>query len=317
MNGRIRRGTAALFLLLLAGCGTFRRCELTGSTRWWAVNTARPLQVSLRTGDTLRAADLGKLAAKEPERARRELAAAFKQEPHRDWAYALAEMSLADAERRERKNVARVLGVADERADAQRRVEVAQRYFDALRYAYAYLFAEEIIEPLNPLDPRSRLAADLYNQSLAQLVAIAQKQRRFDPRGRLDLPLESGVLSFQVVQRGFPYRADEIDELVPAPAAKAREVATDYRQYGIGLPLLALSHRERRQDSPDRFTVPCHPFAVTAVLRPDLADLFAARGSMSKSRRLACRSAARTTRSGGALAAGSHQCRCGDAARQQ
>jgi hypothetical protein len=41
-----------------------------------------------------------------------------------------------------------------------------KRYAAAALYAYAFLFPEEARGPLDPLDPRSRTAADLYNRAL-------------------------------------------------------------------------------------------------------------------------------------------------------
>ena len=49
------------------------------------------------------------------------------------------------------------------RAEARRQPECADSYYRCVQYAYAYLFAPEICEPINPLDGRDFPDHPLYN----------------------------------------------------------------------------------------------------------------------------------------------------------
>ncbi|HEX9879628.1 MAG TPA: hypothetical protein VGB25_05500 [Candidatus Binatia bacterium] len=55
-------------------------------------------------------------------------------------------------------------------AEQSRRIE----YFRASAvYAHAFLFPKDATPPPNPLDPRRRQAADLYNRSLTRALALS------------------------------------------------------------------------------------------------------------------------------------------------
>ncbi len=110
------------------------------------------------------------------------------------------------------------------------------RFGAAALYAYAFLFPEEKREPLDPLDPRSRIAADLYNRALASAFqrepggAVAMRE------GGLDLPF--GHFTPQ------PGAAPDlggyvIESFHPVAELEVKGLRNRYRRPGIGAPLAA------------------------------------------------------------------------------
>jgi hypothetical protein len=259
----VARKTIAPVVLVLStvlGCSCFREHQYTrGPETWLSVNVAGPHRLSPRSRDTLREVDLDRQYDRDPAGARLALEQQFSGQPRRDWAYALAEMSLC----------------AGHQAECGRRLDCAEHYYRSIQYAYAYLFAPEIVEPLNPFDPRTRLACDLYNESLARLIDWTQRMGAFDPQRRFVAPLEHGSFNWPVVQRGFPWSRDEIDSLEPALQAQKGELGRDVRGYGLGVPMVGVRIKPDVCAPCDRYLTKKHPFAVTVLLRPDVTKLFA------------------------------------------
>ena len=109
-------------------------------------------------------------------------------------------------------------------------------YLAAAVYAYAYLFPGGGAPP-DPLDPRTRLAAELYNRGLTEGltpkdstdVAIAPGEHLL-PFGRLDLDLPGGA----------PAWGDHpLVAFRPAAHVKVRGLRNRYRRAGLGAPLMA------------------------------------------------------------------------------
>ncbi|HVJ83324.1 MAG TPA: hypothetical protein VNC50_19825, partial [Planctomycetia bacterium] len=256
-----RATVGALMAVTIAcgGCRGMRDSYTRGPDLWLKVNVGKPGKPSARTVDTLREVDLEKDYYRDPAGTRTALAAQFASQPRRDWCYALADLSFAEGQK----------------AEAAGNTECTEHFYRAIQYSYAYLTAPEIPEPLSPLDPRTRLACDLYNGSLARLICQAKKVGRFDPQRRLVAPIGRGTLDCPVAHRGFPYQPEEFDDLVPAEQAKATELGRDVRTYGLGVPMVGLRKRPEPCEPKDKYLINCHPFAVTALLRPETRSLFA------------------------------------------
>src|SRR5262245_17300957 len=140
------------------------------------------------------------------------------------------------------------------------------RYAAAALYAYAFLFPEEKRAPLDPLDPRSRVAADIYNRSLAsaaQRDATGAVKLR---EGGLDLPFGH----FIAVPGPPPDLGSyALESFRPVSELEVKGLRNRYRRPGIGAPLAAkLEPTPASAAEP----VPLWPSAllpVTAVLRLD------------------------------------------------
>jgi pimeloyl-ACP methyl ester carboxylesterase len=142
----------------------------------------------------------------------------------RDRLFALAELSFLYAERESKQ----------------------EHYLAAAVYAYAFLF-ESPWTSETALDPRSRLAADLYNLGLghglavpapAEPEAVAPAAEVADVR--LDdrtLALPFGTLALRGDPASFLWGSFRLSRFIPVSQYKVRGLRNRYRQPGVGLPL--------------------------------------------------------------------------------
>lgn len=110
-------------------------------------------------------------------------------------------------------------------------------YLAAAVYAYAFLFPEDGTPQPDPLDPRRRLAADIYNLGLVRGLEspngeeVALREGKFDLAfGELDLKLEAS----EFLWGGF-----RLKRFIPVGEFDIRGLRSRYRQAGIGAPLAA------------------------------------------------------------------------------
>jgi len=140
------------------------------------------------------------------------------------------------------------------------------RYGAAALYAYAFLFPEEKREPLDPLDPRSRVAADLYNRSLASAFQREAGGTVVMRPDGLDLPF-----GHFTAEPGEPPDLGGYASKSIRPVAELAVVGirNRYRRPGIGAPLAAtLTPTPASEAQP----VPMSPHTyvpLTAVTRVD------------------------------------------------
>jgi hypothetical protein len=110
-------------------------------------------------------------------------------------------------------------------------------YLAAAVYAYAFLFPGAAAPTPEPLDPRTRLAAELYNRALTEgltapggnEVVLAAGERLL-PFGRLDIGLPGGEPA---------WAGHLLRDLRPAAHVQVRGLRNRYRRAGIGAPLVA------------------------------------------------------------------------------
>src|SRR5437867_6312838 len=151
----------------------------------------------------------------------------------------------------------------------QRKEEQARAYYLAAAvYAYAFLFPEDPQSaPLDPADPRLRLAYDLYNRGLTEGLLSSEDNEVVLASGRHALPF--GVLNITVVSPEFSWAGYHLEHFVPTADLAVRGLRNRYRQPGIGAPLAASLARTTAPFAtaganriPPRLKVP-----VTAFLR--------------------------------------------------
>jgi pimeloyl-ACP methyl ester carboxylesterase len=138
------------------------------------------------------------------------------------------------------------------------------RYGAAALYAYAFLFPEERRDPLDPLDPRSRIAADLYNRALAS--AFQRKPGGAVVMREGGLPLPFGHFSAQL---GEPpdLGGYAIESFHPVAELEVEGFRNRYRRPGLGAPLGA---RLKPTATSEAQPVPMSPtlqLPLTAVVR--------------------------------------------------
>jgi hypothetical protein len=122
------------------------------------------------------------------------------------------------------------------RAEATKR---QAQYAATVVYAYALLFPEHERARLDPLDPRERIAADLYNRALT----LAFKRTK---TGTIPLSARSGVIELPFGHISVSLSPDmlqidgiELYDFQPVAEIEVEGLRNRYRRPGIGAPLAA------------------------------------------------------------------------------
>ena len=125
-----------------------------------------------------------------------------------------------------------------QRAEALDRHRARPYYLCAVAYAYGFLFPGPGHRRLDELDPRARLAADLYNRGLAKAFESADGQH---------VELRPGIYAMpfgqQLVVDGNPdqltWGGRQLRHFVPVAELSVKGLGMRYRRPGIGAPLAA------------------------------------------------------------------------------
>jgi pimeloyl-ACP methyl ester carboxylesterase len=111
-------------------------------------------------------------------------------------------------------------------------------FLAAAVYAYALLFSEIPTDsPLDPTDPRLRVACDLYNRGLAESFPRREGGEIALARGPLMLPF--GVVEVDFDRTSFSWGGYRLEHFVPAADLEVHGLRNRYRRAGIGAPLVA------------------------------------------------------------------------------
>jgi hypothetical protein len=113
----------------------------------------------------------------------------------------------------------------------------SEQYLAAAIYAYDFLFPDDEKQGIDPLDPRGRWAADLYNRGLARGLASPDGEQVVLDARSLSLPF--GELTLTSDQAGFLWGGYRFSRFVPVGEFVLRGLSNRYRQAGIGAPLAA------------------------------------------------------------------------------
>ena len=111
-------------------------------------------------------------------------------------------------------------------------------YLAAAVYAYALLFSELDGDlPLDPSDPRLRVACDLYNHGLAEGLATGDHGEWVIEAGKQALPF--GSLELDADSAPVSWGGYHLEHFVPAADLQVEGLRNRYRRAGIGAPLIA------------------------------------------------------------------------------
>ncbi|HEY7040350.1 MAG TPA: hypothetical protein VID28_15930 [Methylomirabilota bacterium] len=161
----------------------------------------------------------------------------------RDRLFALAELSFSVAEHTHKRSY----------------------YLAAAVYAYAFLVPTDGVAP-SGVDPRVRLAADLYNLGLTLGLVSPEGDRVVLDAGWRPLPF--GQLEMTVKEDDFLWGGYRFERFVPVAEFEPRGLLNNYRQPGIGAPLAAALTPVGEGTNPVRGRVPpTVKVPVTAFLR--------------------------------------------------
>jgi pimeloyl-ACP methyl ester carboxylesterase len=163
----------------------------------------------------------------------------------RDELFALAELSFLHAERTGKQ----------------------EYYLAAAVYAYALLFPHGAAEPLYPVDPRLRLAVDLYNRGLTSAFASADRSVIELRGGTRALPF--GELTVELDPKWLRWGDRRLVNFVPVAELEVRGLRERYRRPGIGAPLAAATAAFTPDSKLRDFVGRATKVPVTALLRLD------------------------------------------------
>jgi pimeloyl-ACP methyl ester carboxylesterase len=205
---------------LLAGCATpigIRTADPSEVQRYLTRSALTDDRASDFSQNELRRYDLLQAYADEPDSALAKLhAAALAEEFPPAALFALAELSFLRAEE----------------------TGLQTAYAAAAVYSYALLFPEEGRAPLEALDPRERIAADLYNRALTLAFRLTGKGT-LALTGGGEVPLPFGRLTVEIPPDLLQMGGSELYELQPVAEIEVRGLRNRYRRPGIGAPLAA------------------------------------------------------------------------------
>ena len=140
-------------------------------------------------------------------------------------------------------------------------------YLAAVVYAYAFLFPGDAADLPDPLDPRLRMAADLYNLGLAKSFQSADGREVELRGGSFDLPFGALHVSFDPASLTWGSRT--LSHFVAVADLQVHGLPTRYRHPGIGAPLAASTEPLVVEKGFDDFVEPWVKVPVTALLRFD------------------------------------------------
>lgn len=136
-------------------------------------------------------------------------------------------------------------------------------YLAAAIYAYAFLFPGPSHTTPDVLDPRLRLAADLYNRGLAEGFIGADS---FEVRPREGIyPLPFGTLTVRFDTEQLRWGRRRLDHFVPVADLAVTGMKTRYRWPGLGAPLVAGTEPLAGEEVSD-FVEPWAKVPVTLLL---------------------------------------------------
>ncbi|MBI5062675.1 MAG: hypothetical protein HZB87_04190 [Desulfatitalea sp.] len=161
------------------------------------------------------------------------------EDERRDLLYTLAELSYLSGD----KALRLIDPTSQERA--------GQYYLASAVYAYLYLLGTRGGDPPNPYDRRFRVACDLYNAGLAQVLALRERESKFQD-GPRQLPVGSIFLERRIAK--FPNAQEGFDAFIPADELSVYGLTVRDRHPGLGTPFIAVA--KKSPDTPVTRSVP-------------------------------------------------------------
>ena len=181
------------------------------------------------------------------------------------------------------------------------RSQKPEYFLAAAVYAYAFVLGRTEEAPVAAVDPRFRLAANLYNLGLAQALESREEEATvvIAPGSR---PLPFGKMEISVDDKMFLWSGYRMVRFISLGEFKVRGFLNSYRQAGIGAPLAAElapagegpGAEQARKRIPPRLKVP-----VTAVLQIEDVSAGIATGDLKARIHVYAADSARTAEIGG------------------
>jgi pimeloyl-ACP methyl ester carboxylesterase len=173
-------------------------------------------------------------------------------------------------------------------------------FLAAAVYAYAFLLpGEEEAQYVRALDPRLRLAADLYNRGITEALKAEDEWEVILEPGTYPLPF--GELELAVDPSVFVWGTHRLVRFVPAAEFQVRGLRNRYRHPGLGAPLAAsIAPLAETPQEAGPLRIPLRlKVAVTALVRIEQPRAAVARGKIQARLELFSQDVADSVRLGG------------------
>jgi hypothetical protein len=132
-------------------------------------------------------------------------------------------------------------------------------------YAYAFLFPKRTEDSPGPLDPRTRLAADIYNRAITTAFASLDGGTVELTPGRYSLPF--GDIEVTVDPAQLYWGDRQLVDLTPVAELEVRGMRNRHRIPGLGAALSARAIPQKGVDVQRSLIAPAAQVATTAVFR--------------------------------------------------
>jgi len=163
----------------------------------------------------------------------------------------------------------------------------AELFAASTLYSYIYLFDPQYDFARNPYDPQFRDICLFYNGSLEQMLRMIGQNNTFrlDPNNDYILKTVENDWNLSVKIRTGKWKIDEIETFRFAFDYEIHGMQSQYRQFGLGVPLIACRKRENsesaenRNDGYARHNISHYypnymALPVTAFLRPNIRAIY-------------------------------------------
>jgi pimeloyl-ACP methyl ester carboxylesterase len=249
----VRAAAAATLALTLAACGppvNVKRVSPRTVSRDLASSALNSDEPSLFSENVLYRWGLTRRFEKDPEGALAELRGHYLADPgSRSALFALSELCFLRAD------------------DSGKR----EFYLASAVYGYAFLFPGNGEPPLDELDPRARIAADLYNRGLTGAFASSKTHTVYLRSGVYPLPFGQ-QLAVQLDDASLTWSHRRLVSFVPVAELKVSGLGARYRRAGIGAPLAADTIPLDQDQAEKDYLGKAVRLPVTALLRVDNAS---------------------------------------------
>ncbi len=206
---------------------------------------------SHRTEQLLQRYDLSSNGRDIPTRTLDSLQQQNRDDPSLEKTYAIAELAYVMGKRAQMSgNTARAL----------------KFYTEAVAQSYLYLFSPRFELVRSYYDPQFRMACDLYNASLEDLLRIINSQGQLRPGETYTMEHDGHRLDVHVVIRGL-WGNQALERFEFVSDYHVRGLQHRHVNYGLGVPLIAVRRSDDDQDPASIFYPRGMSVPVTAILR--------------------------------------------------
>ncbi|MEQ1905359.1 MAG: alpha/beta fold hydrolase [Pirellulaceae bacterium] len=188
---------------------------------------AKPPKPSERTEQLLRQFLTHEEYIRDSDAAIRKLQTYAIQKPSLEKAHAVAELAFQQGEWAMRMG---------------RQERAVEMFTTAILSSHQFLFDPNLDLTRNAYDPQFRSVADIYNQSLEELLRILAKRDELRPGKSIELKSLDRSIEFEIAIPGR-WKSETIEKFVFAGDYEALGLANEYRTYGLGVPLIGIRER--------------------------------------------------------------------------